>query len=220
LGIIDTKVIFLFVTESILDTQIISSLAKKYGLPSEIVQQLAYEMQKNRGEAVRFDIEYLGGKGRWKLNQSASVGNGFDVELNNFITDLCSDLSDHIRADAANVDDDDDDEAPTIPSRPRGNSALDDTIGIPPLSLKPNVWWPEDFGDEPDMTGHVGEIRYAYFPQRRRLVLRQGLRNRIFDTANFDVQEIAVGTESGFFNLVVLTSHGDFRLGDFREVAT
>jgi hypothetical protein len=213
------EVLLLFVMELNLDTQIITNLAKKYGLPVEIVNQLAHEMQKTRGESIRFDIEYLGGKGRWKLNQSASVGNGFDAELNNFITDLCSDLSDQIRANTVDDNQDDGDDEPTIPSRPRSKSALDDTIGIAPLSLKPNVWWPEDFGDEPDIMGHIGELRYAYFPQRRRLVLRQGLRNRIFDTASFDIHEIVSGNESGFFNLIVLTNHGEFLLADFREVA-
>ena len=57
-------------------------LADKYNIPANAVEELAAELEKNGGLSVHFDIEALGGRGLWKINQRASVGNGFNQQLN------------------------------------------------------------------------------------------------------------------------------------------
>ena len=34
-------------------------------------------------------------------------------------------------------------------------------------------WWPDDFG-QPSMSGSQNGIRYAFFPEKRRLLIEQG----------------------------------------------
>lgn len=204
-----------------LSQDFITQLVHKYDLSQEIIESLTREMIKTRGESVRFEIDAIGGKGMWKRNQLASVGNGFNEALNEFVTDLCTEISEEIQAteDLEGENRAVDDDPTTIIKTPKKPEGLDDTIGIMPIALKPNVWWPEDYGDMPDLTGNVSGLRYAYFADLDRLVLRQNLRNRIFGTENYHVYGMSPGTEPGFFNLLVQTRQGEIILSKLREVA-
>jgi hypothetical protein len=196
------------------DTHFINDIAQKYGLPGGIIRKLASELEKTAGQSVRFDIEEIGGKGSWRLNEIASVGNGKNADLNDAVTELCVEISEKIREDIY-----DEDEAPTLVSRSRQKVTLDDTIESLADALKHSAWWDARYGSDPEKTGSVSGMKFAYFAQQRRLILRQGLRSRIFDTENYNVQDVIPGDEPGFFNLIVLTIEGDLRLTDLHEVA-
>jgi hypothetical protein len=196
------------------DTRFINDMAQKYGLPGAIIRKLASELEKTAGQSVRFDIEAIGGKGSWQLHETASVGNGKNADLNDAVTELCVEISEKIREDIY-----DEDEAPTIVSLSRQKVTLDDTIESLAEVLKPGAWWDMRYGAEPEKTGSVSGMKFAYFAQHRRLILRQGLRIRIFDTEKYNVQDVIPGDKPGFFNLIVLTIEGDLRLTDLREVA-
>jgi hypothetical protein len=196
------------------NTQFIDTIAIKFGLSAETIRQLTYELEKTRGRSARFDIKELGGKGRWELNQTASVGNGFNAALNTVVTDLCTEISERIR-EGTQVEED-----ATLPStRKKAQPELDDTIGLTTISLKPGAWWSEHYGNDPEKTGSVSGMRFAYFAQHRRLILRQGLRNRIFDTEDYNVQDVVAGKAPGFFNIIVQTIEGNLLLTDLTEVA-
>ncbi|MDQ7026023.1 MAG: hypothetical protein Q9P01_01710 [Anaerolineae bacterium] len=200
-----------------LNPHFITNIARKYALPIEVVRQLASELEKTGGQSVRFDIKGLGGKGLWRINQAASVGNGFNTALNEVVTDLCNDISTEIHAINGAES-----EASTMISKDELalKVDLDDTVTLlAPTTLKPKSWWPEHYGQDPEKTGNVTGMRFAYFAQQRRLILSQGLRNRIFDTGDYNVQNVVAGQESGFFNLIVLTIEGDIQLADLPEVA-
>ena len=199
-----------------LSSKFLKSLAKKYEVSLDIIEYLTRELMRSRGESVRFNIEAIGGKGMWKRNQLASVGNGFNDALNEFVTDLCTEISNEIVA-TQNLGQDT--EPTTIVSaKKREPGSLDETIGLTPISLKPQLWWPENYGEHPDVTGTAGGLRYAYFAGLNRLVIRQGLRNRIFDTEDKRIKDVSAGEEHGFFNLIVTSTEGQFLLTEFREV--
>ena len=195
------------------DTHFINDIAEKYGLPVNIIRKLASELEKTEGQSVRFDIEEIGGKGSWRLHEIANVGNGKNADLNEAVTELCTEISEKIRE--ALYDEDDE---PTIVSRSRQKVTLDETIESLESAIKASVWWDARYGADPEKVGHVAGMPFAYFAQHRRLILRQGLRSRIFDTNNYNVQDVIPGDEPGFFNLIVLTIEGDLLLTDLREV--
>ena len=196
------------------DTHFINDIAQKYDLPTHIIRKLASELEKTAGQSVRFDIEEIGGKGSWRLHEIASVGNGKNADLNEAVTELCTDISEKIREELYDEDDE-----PTIVSRSRQKVTLDETIESMEAAIKASVWWDARYGADPEKAGNVSGMKFAYFAQHRRLILRQGLRNRIFDTGNYNVQDIIPGDEPGFFNLIVLTIEGDLHITDLREVA-
>ena len=160
-----------------LSSVFMKNLAKKYDVPLEAIEYLSRELMQTSGKSVRFNIEAIGGKGMWKRNQLASVGNGFNEALNELVTDLCTEISNEI---IATQDMGEATEPTTIIKQPKKTGNLDETIGLTPIRLNPNMWWPEDYGTMPDLTGNVGGLRYAFFENIDRLVIRQGLRNRIF----------------------------------------
>jgi hypothetical protein len=185
-------------------------LSEKYEVPVEAVRDLAQEMEKTGGTSVRFDIEALGGKGLWNMNRHASVGNGFNEQLNELVAALCNDLSQSIRAEVP------EDEPTLVNRQPR--SKLDDTVALMPVSIKPTIWWPEHYGESADAIGNAGAVRYAYFEGCNRLVVRQNLRNRIFDTNGYEVYNVSAGKQPGFFNLIVNTSNGSLPITKLKEV--
>lgn len=193
-----------------LNEAVCRKLAKKYKIALDAVRELAAELEKNSGTAARFDIVALGGKGLWQLHRRASAGNGFNEQLNDLVTNLCNDLSQSIRAMVP-------EEEPT-PAGSQARNNLDDTIGLMPVSIKPSIWWPESYGEEADTIGNAGTLRYAYFAACNRLVIRQNLNNRIFDTSGYEVKTVEPGKTPGFFNLMVQTTHGSIPITKLREV--
>lgn len=55
----------------------------------------------------------------------------------------------------------------------------------------PYRWWPEVFGNVPDLTGVRKQKRYAVFRRLRRLVLAEGAGNfLVFDTGDYRISRV------------------------------
>ena len=180
-----------------LSEQFYQNLARRYNISVEAVSALANEIKKNDGTAIRFDIPGLGGKGLWNKEQGASVGNGFNQELNNLVSALCDELIMFIFSH------DPDDEPTHIISQPA--PSVEDTAVLRTASEISRRWWPEIYGTAPDVMGNAGSLRYVYFADANRLVIQQNLKNRIFDTTDYVLEQVVSGDEPGFLHLKVHT---------------
>jgi hypothetical protein len=60
-----------------------------------------------------------------------------------------------------------------------------------PMELMPNdgEWWPEDLG-APASTGSQNDIRYAFFPAKRRLVIERKDRLEIYDSGEYAIEGV------------------------------
>lgn len=183
------------------ESALLQSLAARHNVPLQAVQQLALELGRTRGRAVRFDIPALGGEGRWQSGQRASVGNGFNEELNDTVTALC-------RAIASALQDKED-------------TLLFERTEVPSPSVKPANgaahWWPTGYG-EAALSGLISGMRYAYFPAYSRLLLQQNLRTRFFDTGGYIVQGLVQTDVRGFPGILVQTNKGPVLLHTLVEV--
>jgi hypothetical protein len=62
---------------------------------------------------------------------------------------------------------------------------------LPPMKpmkpMKPaEPWWPPELGD-PSTSGSANDVRYAYFPEKHRLVIERGGKRTLFDTADYQL---------------------------------
>lgn len=70
--------------------------------------------------------------------------------------------------------------------------------------LKTTPWWPEEWGT-PASSGSAGEVRYAYFPDRRRLIIDRAGKRTTFDTAEHQIRGVL---QTGAEPLSFLSQHG------------
>jgi len=122
----------------------IAQIAARYSLSTDTVEAMARAMERGGGTMAQFNIPELGGGGQWMMGGMTMVGDMFNTGLQNTVVNLCGDLSNSMK------------EAPffrTVESSGGG--------------------WPTEFGN-PAVTGGQNAMRYAYFPQARRVVIDPG----------------------------------------------
>ncbi len=84
-----------------------------------------------------------------------------------------------------------------------------------PMTFDP-PWWPEDLGD-PASSGAQNGARYAFFPQRRRLLIQRNGETTVYDSAKHRIS--GVSQQSGGSSSLVFTSQsGPIALDTLRRV--
>ncbi len=84
-----------------------------------------------------------------------------------------------------------------------------------PMDFGPS-WWPEDLG-QPSTSGAQDGARYAFFPQRRRLLVERDGRLTTYDTGEHQISGVSQGAgEAG--SLSFTSQGGDVKLGELKRV--
>lgn len=87
---------------------------------------------------------------------------------------------------------------------------------MPPLA-NGVTWWPEEFGT-PSTAGSQNDLRYAFFPQKRRLVIERHRELAIYDSGGHDID--GVSQSDGHERVLSFTSSGrDVALDTLRRLA-
>lgn len=83
-----------------------------------------------------------------------------------------------------------------------------------PIASDP--WWPSDLG-EPSSTGAQNDMRYAFFPDKHRLLIERDGRRTLYDSADHKISGVA--QQGGGERSVTFSSqHGPVKLGDLKAV--
>lgn len=84
-----------------------------------------------------------------------------------------------------------------------------------PLKFDP-PWWPADLG-QPSSSGGQNGMRYAFFPEKRRLLIEQDGKKSVYDSAEHQIS--GVSQHSGHASSLVFTSQmGPVALDTLRRV--
>jgi hypothetical protein len=88
-----------------------------------------------------------------------------------------------------------------------------------PLFKGGNPWWPADLG-EPALAGGQNDLRYAYFPGKRRLAVSRGGRVELYDTGEHDITGVSQQQSGGAGGAdpVFSSQHGRVELSRLRRV--
>jgi hypothetical protein len=86
---------------------------------------------------------------------------------------------------------------------------------LEPMRVEP-PWWPAELGD-PSSSGAADEVRYAYFPEKHRLLIERAGKRTIFDTADHQFRGV-LQSSSGASSLSFLSQHGRVDIDSLKQV--
>jgi len=78
-------------------------------------------------------------------------------------------------------------------------------------------WWPEDLG-QPSASGSQNSMRYAFFSEKKRLLLEQDGKLTTYDSGNHRIGGVAQ-QDSQRRSVTFTSQHGTIELGQLRQVS-
>ena len=82
----------------------------------------------------------------------------------------------------------------------------------PMASMNCDVWWPSNLGS-PSSSGSQISLRYAFFPQARRLLVEEGGVRRTYDSGTHRISGVSQGSGG---SLVFSSDEGDVQLSSLK----
>lgn len=141
------------------------SVAERHGVSLDAVRHLVRALERGHGTMAQFDHPDLGGMGQWFAGGMVMVGRMFDDALKARVGALCTELAGALPAGGFSQ---------AAPAARRGGGE----------------WWPAGLG-APASTGSQNGMRYAYFPEHRRLAVESGSGVALYDTGEHRITGVS-----------------------------
>ncbi len=167
--------------------RLVQEMARRHDMSEAAVRAVLEAMAASGGGMAQFSHPDLGGMGQWSRGGMLMIGDMFNHGLKARVDALCRDLSEAAARPGVFVD-----------ARP--------TSG--------RTWWPDDLGT-PSSTGAQNSMRYAYFPDRRRLVLDDNGWVSVYDTGDHAIAGFSQ-QQSSAQSVRFASQHGPVSLDDLR----
>lgn len=177
----------------------VADLQQRYGVGEDAVRTLLRAVAAGGGSMAQFSHPELGGMGQWSQGGMIMVGDMFNNALKARVDGLCSELSRRLS------------ETPLLAAPARA------AAGGGGMMAMGQAWWPDDLG-VPAATGGQNDMRYAWFPQMRRLAVQVGSDTRVYDTGEHMIG--GFGQQQGGDRSITMSSQlGTVRLADLPVVS-
>ena len=141
----------------------LEDLARRHGMSVEAVRVLADAVRRGGGRMAQFSHPELGGMGQWSAGGMTQVGAMGDTGLRDRVAALCAALADR--------------------PEPPGDPA-------PAQPAGQGDWWPAGLG-RPSATGAQNGVRYACFPEARRVAIEQGGHLTVYDSGKHRISGVS-----------------------------
>jgi hypothetical protein len=189
--------------------KIIEEIAARHGFGAGAVSAMLEALVRGGGTMAQFSHPEFGGSGQWLRGGMIMIGDMFNNGLKSRVDALCSELA----ALVANAPDGGDIfvRAPQPPAQSQSQSqggshgagGGDAFTTWQSQSGSGGNWWPADLGS-PASVGAQNDMRYAYFPDKRRLALWHGGRVELLDTGEHRIS--GFGQQQGGSDSITLSS--------------
>jgi hypothetical protein len=166
-----------------------AEFARAHGTSVAAIQALRQALQRGGFRQAQFSHPDLGGMGQWSAGGMTQVGDMFNDALRRKVDAICTALARHHAG------------------QPAGAQASPAFGGD---------WWPGDLG-RPSAAGAQNGMRYACFPQARRVVVEQGGRIAIHDSGDHRISGVSQ-SQSGTQDLCFTSQLGTIRASDLPVV--
>lgn len=140
---------------------LIQSISGRYGLSHDSAYSMLVAVSNGGGTMAQFYCPELG-SGQWMRGGMTMVSDMFNHGLKNTVNNLCDELSHALATQQI------------WQPAPAGGGGGG------------NTWWPGDLGS-PSSSGAQNDIRYAFFPQARRLAVQRDGQVSLFDTQDHNI---------------------------------
>jgi hypothetical protein len=179
--------------------ELVDRLAKRHSVSPAAVQVVMKALRNGGGRMAQFSHADFGGMSQWSPGMSM-VGDMFNTQLKSKLDAMCTDIAAHLDA-LENV----------------GESVRTPSDQVSYRSMEnPGGWWPSALG-RPGAVGGQNDLRYAVFPEARRLVLDDQGNISIYDTGTHRIFGIAQA-QSGDQTLSFTSQDGLVRVADLRKI--
>ncbi|MGD0103731.1 MAG: hypothetical protein ABSC06_06805 [Rhodopila sp.] len=167
----------------------IADIAQRHGFSPDAARAVAEAFRHGGGRMAQFNHPELGGMGQWSAGGMLMIGDMFNNGLKARVDALCRDLA-------------------ALPGP--APAAAEQQPG------QTGHWWPDGLGS-PSATGAQNDMRYACFPDQRRLAVMQDGRVRVYDSGDHRIGGVSQ-QQSGSQNLTFSSQIGTVRLEDLKQV--
>jgi hypothetical protein len=154
------------------DTDLVERMAEKHSVSPAAVEVMLSALRSGGGRMAQFSHADFGGMSQWSPGMSM-VGDMFNTHLNAKLDALCSDLAAHLDASPA----------------AGGTRSVANDVSYRSMSGSAD-WWPAGLG-RPGAVGAQNDLRYAVFPETRRLVIDDHSGITVYDTGSHRIFGVA-----------------------------
>jgi hypothetical protein len=161
------------------DEALIARLAIKHSVSTDAVHTVLRALRSGGGRMAQFSHADFGGMSQWSPGMTM-VGDMFNNELKSKLEAICTELASHI-AKAGSEQGSGDGRDAEVSYRSAGRS---------------DGWWPAGLGI-PSSVGAQNALRYAVFPETRRLAIQDGQRVAVYDTGDHRIFGVAQAQSHG-----------------------
>ncbi len=181
------------------EAELVESLAKKHSVSPAAVQMVVTALRQGGGRMAQFSHADFGGMSQWSPGMSM-VGDMFNTQLKSKLDALCRDIAAYLQTSGA---------------AKAGMSMADEAVSYRSVQGSSD-WWPTGLG-RPGAVGAQNELRYAVFPESRRLVLDDHGTVSIYDTGTHRIYGVAQA-QSSDQTLSFTSQDGLVKLSDLQRV--
>lgn len=181
------------------DGDLVERMAKKHSVSPAAVQVVLAALRRGGGRMAQFSHADFGGMSQWSPGMSM-VGEMFNTQLKAKLDALCADIAAHL--DASEIAD--------------GAPSEGDEVSYR-SSTRSEGWWPTGLG-RPGAVGAQNDLRYAVFPETRRLVIDDHGTVSIYDTGSHRIFGVAQA-QSADRTLTFTSQDGLVRIADLPKVS-
>lgn len=147
----------------------VRTIAERHGLSEAAAETLFRALVSGGAGQAQFSHPDLGGLGQWSSGMT-QLGDMFNEALKARVNAFCHDMAPAARlARSGGV----------VGAGQRQSQGI--LSGTPGMTFQGDPWWPSDLGS-PASSGAQNDMRYAFFPDRRRLAVQRGGVVTLYDT--------------------------------------
>ena len=178
------------------DGDLVDRMAKKHSVSPAAVQVVLAALRSGGDRMAQFSHADFGGMSQWSPGMSM-VGEMFNTQLKAKLDALCSDLAAHLDT-----------------SGTAGGARAGVDVSY---RSQTGDWWPAGLG-RPAAVGAQNDLRYAVFPETRRLVIDDQGTVSVYDTGSHRIFGVAQA-QSADRTLTFTSQDGLVRIADLPRVS-
>lgn len=176
------------------EAAITARLARENDVSEEAVKAVFDALRRGGGTMAQFSHADFGGMSQWSSGMTM-VGDMFNDSLKIKLNAIAGELSRYLR------------------EHPVEHPADDRAVSYRSSGTRhAGSWWPQELGD-PSSVGSQNDMRYAVFPEQRRLVIDDHGRTIIYDTSDHHISGVSQ-SQSTDTTLTFVSQHGVVRVSD------
>lgn len=183
----------------------VEGVAQRHGFSVDAVVSMLQALMNGNGTMAQFSHPEFGGSGQWMQGGMTMIADMFNNMLKARVDGLCAELSGLLASQPLFA-------APEQSPAPSWGGA---SLFAPGAGSA--HWWPADLGLA-SSTGSQNDVRYAVFPEARRLAVEIHGRVTVYDTLDHQIGGVSQ-QQGGGSSLTFCSQYGTVRLSDLPVIS-